>query len=290
MSELTCTVIIATRNRPEWLCKTLSSLSSTHVFSVVVVDQSDESFRARNQQILKEWPDLLYVESPLDGLPSARNRGLACGSEDVVIFFDDDVYVYEGCIAAHIEAYDDASVGAVAGRIAEASLKANREGVGNGMNRLGRMRTNLWGVEEHWVESVKGANMSFRRQVLEEVGSFDSSFRGTAYLEEVDMSERVRSAGLKIRFIPKAEVIHYAAPSGGVRVNSRDATESWRFQNTGYFLGKHRGVIDGGLGHAAFMAVAMKRVVEWRQPAAAPRLVRAMIAGWREGRRFRNSK
>jgi hypothetical protein len=42
-------------------------------------------------------------------------------------------------------------------------------------------------------------------------------------------------------FAPKAELLHLAAASGGVRCDKL-AREYSRFRNTGYYVAKHRGV------------------------------------------------
>ena len=290
MPHSTCAVIIATRNRPKWLARTVHSVDVAAVDCIVVVDQSDELYREDNRTAVEMIDRVVYIDSPIDGLPAARNRGIAVGQEDVLLFFDDDVHIFEGCIAAHMSAYEDPSVGAVVGRIAETVVKSNRRDVGNRMNRLGLLRTNLWGTSAQVVDAVKGANMSFRRAALDEVGGFDGSYGGTAYLEEVDVSERLRALGWTILFEPKAEVVHFSAPAGGVRVGSQQQTERWRFQNTGYFLGKHRSLMDGGLGHLTYSAVALKRGLEWRDPLAAGKLMRALLAGWREGRSASGTK
>ena len=284
MLQLTCAVIIATRNRPDWLSDTLVGLAECVADRVLVVDQSDAPFRAQNQSIVRDLDWVDYVDSPIDGLPASRNRGLAQTTESVVVFLDDDVKVAPGCVAAHVQAYQDPKIGAVVGRIVEKHVKVNRSSTGNSMSMSGRMRTNLEGTRATFVDAVKGANMSFRRAALEEIGVFDDGYLGTAYLEEVDISERLRRANWSIRFEPKAEVIHFAAPAGGVRVGSSVATERWRFQNTGYFLGKHRSVFGALMGGVGFGAVACKRVVEYRELGVGPRLLKSMYEGWRRGR------
>ena len=145
MSLPSCAVIIATRNRTEWLDRTIAGVDCPEVDRIILVDQSDEEFREGNKKALLNIERSFYVDSPLDGLPAARNRGFALASEEVVLFFDDDVSIFDGCIAAHLECYSDATVGAVVGRIIETSVNFNRSNVGNGINKLGLLRTNLGG-------------------------------------------------------------------------------------------------------------------------------------------------
>jgi glycogen(starch) synthase len=284
MPQMTCAVVIATRNRPDWLRQTLKGLVGSVAKRILVVDQSDETFRSQTCAVAQGLADVHYIDAPCNGLPAARNLGLSVIKEDIVIFFDDDVHVYPGCIAAHLAAYDDPKVGAVVGRIVEARVAPNRPDVGNSMARSGRMKTRLSGTKAQYVQSVKGANMSFRSEVLIHIGGFDEGYLGTAYLEEVDVSERIGRDGWRIRFEPLAEVVHFSAPQGGARVSSKEKTEMWRFHNTGYFLAKNRGFSEAGLGHLTFSAVAVKRGLQWRDPRVAGRLMSAMVTGWLAGR------
>lgn len=284
MSQAKAVVIIATRNRPKALRRMLLSLQNGVTTSVVVVDQSDGEWRVQNQQFLSSFPDVAYIDAECNGLCAARNMGLRRSKAPVVIFFDDDVFVYPGCVDQHLAVYRDATVGAAVGRIAEKTVRWNRGDVGNEMDAYGRMRTKLWGVKAMDIQAVKGANMSFRRHILEDIGGFDEGYEGTSYLEEVDVSQRVRDLGWRIRFLPRAEVVHFSDPMGGVRQRCREDTEYWRFFNTGYFIGKHRSRIDATRAHFGFSATAAKRAMEWGDTMATVRLLRAFHSGWRAGR------
>ena len=233
MSGAEAVVIIATRNRPSALQRMLRSLKKGVKTTTVVVDQSTEEWVSQNQEILRAYPDVAYIAAEQNGLCAARNLGLQQSIEPIVVYFDDDVYVYPNCVQEHLFAYEDGAVGAAVGRIAEMRVRWNRSDVGNAMDAFGRMRTRLWGTVAMDVQAVKGANMSFRRDVLTEIGGFDPGYAGTSYLEEVDVSQRVRQLGWRIRFLPRAEVVHFAEPMGGVRQRSPEETEYWRFYNTG---------------------------------------------------------
>jgi GT2 family glycosyltransferase len=63
------------------------------------------------------------------------------------------------------------------------------------------------------VYSFAGANMSFRRQALLDVGCFDERFRFGA--EEVDLSRRLAQTfpSSRLAFVPEARVVHHFEPS-----------------------------------------------------------------------------
>ncbi len=61
------------------------------------------------------------------------------------------------------------------------------------------------------VDSVQGASMMVRREVMERVGLLDDAY--FMYTEEVDWCRRFRDAGGRIYWVPQAEVIHYGGQS-----------------------------------------------------------------------------
>lgn len=63
-----------------------------------------------------------------------------------------------------------------------------------------------------------GAAFVMRREVFERVGGFDEGI--FMYGEDVDLSWRVRAEGLKLRYVPKAAVIHHSyCEAGKVKPN-----------------------------------------------------------------------
>ena len=57
-----------------------------------------------------------------------------------------------------------------------------------------------------------GANMSFKREVLAQLGGFRDDFPGTALREDSDIFLRVRALGYRAVFAPDAVVDHVGAP------------------------------------------------------------------------------
>ena len=85
---------------------------------------------------------------------------------------------------------------------------------------------------------MQGLKHGFRMAVVREIGGFD---RRTNLLEETDFSTRLRKAGWRILFEPKAELLHLSTPAGGVRDATPLNTERQRFRSTAYYVLKHRG-------------------------------------------------
>jgi N-acetylglucosaminyl-diphospho-decaprenol L-rhamnosyltransferase len=75
-------------------------------------------------------------------------------------------------------------------------------------------RYNLLNVDENTaidVDSVVGAFMLVRREVVERVGMFDEAFR--LYGEDLDWAFRIKQAGWRVRYHPAVVVTHYKRQS-----------------------------------------------------------------------------
>lgn len=254
------------------------------VAEVIVVDQSDEADAEALAAEVSD-PRVTILRAKAIGLPRARNLALQHCSVDKVVFFDDDVRLLPGCLDAHALALDGPNVGAVAGRIVERTAPNNSRRPANRITATGRVRTNLAGFEAMPMGAVKGANMGFRRTILMDAGGFDPRYGGSALLEDADASAKVRRAGYRVVFEPAAEVIHWSAPSGGVRQADPKATERWRFHNTGLYVRAHRPKVAFGPVVATFASIAVKRGLQWRDPAAPAELMQALFRGYARGGR-----
>ena len=75
-------------------------------------------------------------------------------------------------------------------------------------------RYNLLHVDEDTaidVDSVVGAFMLVRREVVDRVGMFDEAFR--LYGEDLDWAYRIKAAGWRVRYHPAVVVLHYKRQS-----------------------------------------------------------------------------
>ena len=182
---------------------------------IVVVDHNPELLR----RVRAELPGVLAIANQATrGLSGARNTGIETSRGEVVTFLDDDACPEPGWLAALLAPYADPLV----------------MGVGGGIQpRWPDERPSWWPPEFDWVvgcsyrglpdraEAVRnliGANMSFRRRVFEEVGTFTEGMGrvGTCPVgcEETELCIRVgqRWPHSRMVYVPQARVIHRVTP------------------------------------------------------------------------------
>ena len=290
MADPTLSVLIPTLNRGRLFHDTVRQVLEQPYrdLELIVIDQSDPDQRAANEALVValDDPRLVYRHLDVKGLPNARNEGMAIARGSVWLFLDDDVILLGDVLRAHVDAYADARVGGVTGRIVERTVRPNVDDTRNEISPGGRVLTNLWGTERCEIQTLKGANMSYRAEACRAIGGFDRMYTGTALLEDTDYSERIRADGWTLLFLPEAELVHLSAIGGGVRVEDALRTEYWRFRNCTYWSLKHRGMASLPRLAATYGGIAVKRALEWRRPQAVGELARAFndgISAWRQG-------
>ncbi|WP_338081367.1 glycosyltransferase family 2 protein [Agromyces luteolus] len=219
-------VCIVTYERPEFLERCLRSLDAglSDDAEIVVVDASAADRRDIADGFARP---IVYVHAPeLAGwMTRSRNAALRHARGAIVSFLDDDVVLRPGWQAALLAAFADAEVSAVSGRTCNGL--PGEETYEKPIGRLLPDGTLTDGfaslpggivVVDHGI----GANMSFRRSTLAELGGFRDDYPGTALREDTDVFLRVRAIGGRAIFAPDAAVDHLPAPHvRGARFDTR---------------------------------------------------------------------
>jgi len=172
----------------------------------------------------RRWPDLRLVENrEQQGLSGARNTGVAeCGGE-VVAFLDDDAVAAPDWLERLGEAYLDPGVLGVGGAIHPAWEQGRPSWFPPEFDWVVGCTHSGMPRRPEAVRNLVGANMSFRRAVLDEVGGFRHELGriGTipAGCEETDLCIRIgrqRPDG-QILYDPRAAVDHFVPAARGRR-------------------------------------------------------------------------
>lgn len=226
MSRLFASVIVPTFGREEVLCNTLECLIRQDYprYEILVVDQTPLHSPATTEFLSgarKEGKiSLIQMKAPCS--PGARNVGVRAASGEIVVLVDDDVLVESDWLSTHIRAFSDPEIGAVTGRVIyKPNLDLGIDGQPTGIYlRDGRGTGGFGRTTPAYTDSVRGGNLSVRRDIFIQVGGYDEEFTGNGFREESDFALRVRAAGYLIYFEPGAQIVHLKAPTGGQRLSS----------------------------------------------------------------------
>jgi GT2 family glycosyltransferase len=215
--HLTASVVIPTFRRPDHVRACLEHLAALHTapVEIFVVDASpDDDTRA----VVARFPATRYVRNDLGAgrTPESRALGVDLATGDVVAFVDDDGYVAPDWLDELLAPYADPAVAGVGGRIVNGTPGEDRRG----LDRIGRLLPDgrLLGnftadpgrviAVDHFI----GANMSFRRRALLDVGGVYGDYPAPCVCEESDIALRQRALGRRLVYNPAAVVRHVSAP------------------------------------------------------------------------------
>jgi len=222
------TILVATRDRPDSLAKSLRTILELKYsnFDVVVIDNAPSSNAARDfiHKTYHQHSKIRYVREDSPGLAIAHNRAFAEITAPFVAFTDDDVLVDPYWLQAIIHNFllDD-EVGCVTGLIMPIELETISQlwveqfgGFGKGFTK------NTFDLNKHRPQDLlfpytagkfgSGANMAFRTSALRTIGGFDPALgAGTLSRGGDDLAAffEIINHGFKIIYEPAALVFHH---------------------------------------------------------------------------------
>lgn len=154
------------------------------------------------------------------GFAAGNNQAIRSTGAEFIVTLNNDTRVVPGWLAALIEAAEsDPSVGMVASKMLFADRPDTIDSAGIALDPVGIAWDRLGGMpddpgEETPIEvfgPCAGAAL-YRRAMLDQIGLFDEDF--FAYLEDVDLAWRARSAGWRCLYAPAARVYHAHSATG----------------------------------------------------------------------------
>jgi len=226
-SEITTTVAVCTRDRPELLERLLHSIAgqSRAPREVLVVDNAPATERTRDL-VREKFPLYRYVREPVPGLDFARNCALREATGSVLAFIDDDAVADRNWVEATEQVFGESPrIAACMGKVDALSLE--HEGArlfeANGGFARGSRRIHLppgAGLRPPgpprpliaWSISVgSGVSMAIRQGALAELGGFDEALDMGAALPgggDLDILWRLLEAGHEIVYDPAVAASH----------------------------------------------------------------------------------
>jgi len=106
------------------------------------------------------------------------------------------------------------------------------------------------------VDSIQGACLLLRTEVLDRVGLFDRAF--FLYSEEIDLCYRIKQAGWRLVWLPDVAIVHLGGQS-----SKQVATQSFLnlYRGKVMFFRKHYGMLDAWFYHLVLLAATLARLM-----------------------------
>jgi GT2 family glycosyltransferase len=204
-------IIVPTHNRRLSVERALGALSvqSYPPAAVEVIVVADGCSDGTSDISREGWPFAMRViDQPSRGPAAARNRGAAAASGDLLVFLDDDIEVWPGFVAAHVQAHADRNPARVAIGYLPPQLQGRRDFFAIMLRAwweamFERMREP--GHRFTYSDLLSG-NFSVVRSMFAGVGAFDESMRCH---EDYELGYRLIAAGARFQFAPDAAGWHH---------------------------------------------------------------------------------
>lgn len=206
-----CSVVIATRDRPQRLASCLESLAAQDYprerFEVIVVDDGGDSSLHRIARRYRQRLELSILERQFGGRSAARNQGVARACGELVAFTDDDSEPDPGWLRALAASHAAVPGDALGGSTLSMSAA-------NPYARISGLILDL-AYRHQNVRFPRGArffaanNLALPADRLRMLGGFNPRLRVS---EDRELCDRWVEHGFGMTFVPEA-VIRHATPT-----------------------------------------------------------------------------
>jgi hypothetical protein len=296
VSPIDVSIIIINWNSCAYLRACLASIIANTRrlrYEVIVLDAA--SFDGCDRMLRDEYPDVRFVQAPTNlGFAGSNNRAFLEARGECVLFLNPDTEVIGPAIEElHAALMRMKNAGLIGATLLNSDRTLQTSCIQTFPTILNQLldaewlrrrwpRSSLWGMAPlyepgstgaiHEVEAISGACVMTKRSTFGRVGGFSEDY--FMYVEDVDLSDRIRKAGYRNYFVPAATVVHHGGNS------SQQAASTFAAVMTpeaiSRFLRKTRGrtysvAYRVMMSLAAIGRLALLRLAALASPGAAPR-------------------
>ncbi|SRR6266404_189848 len=257
---LELSIIIVNWNSAEYLRECVASIFANTAgisFEVIVVDNA--SYDGSGKMLLREFPDVLFIQSEQNlGFSKANNLAFERSSGSSLLFLNPDTVILNAAVAImHSHLNSSPRIGAVGSGVLNTDLSMQTHYVQAFPTILNQVlvsesakhmfpKSKLWGIRSILeydghpvnVEVVAGSCVMVKRAVFEKAGRFDEDY--FMYAEDVSLCYAIRKCGYQIQYVRDASVIHHGGKSSEFKEESRFSIVMQR-ESLALYFNKTRG-------------------------------------------------
>jgi GT2 family glycosyltransferase len=227
-------IVILNYNGKKFLSKCLDSVSKTNYpnFEVILVDNASTDGSAESEVKSLNLSNLKVIHNTRNlGFAEGNNIGARSANGDYVVFLNNDTVVDPEWLKELVSVMEsDRNIGAAQSKLIQFDRKTI-DSTGDFINFYGRGWLRGYGEEDKGqydqkteIFSARGAGMIVRKQILNKIDYFDSTF--FMVCEDIDLCWRIRLNGYTVAFVPKSIIYHFGS---GTRKMFEKTAESYYY-------------------------------------------------------------
>lgn len=180
---------------------------------ILVIDEDEELYKTTKE----EFDAKIVFNKERIGLPASRNKGIEVAEGDIIAFFDDDAVADKNWLSELVKMYEERDAIAAGGKILPLWIGNKPKYFPEEFYWLVGATHKGFPEEITEVRNTFTSNLSFRADVLAELGGFKSELKAKSGIpmqsEETEICERMRMKfGRGVIYNPNAIVYHKVFP------------------------------------------------------------------------------
>jgi GT2 family glycosyltransferase len=220
--KIQLSVIVLFYHGERWIQECIQTLQKQSLdrsrYEILLVDNGGSTPSVRNYKGKPNTKVLHFSKNY--GFAGGNNKALAHAEGEFVLLMNQDVWVHFNCLEELMVAFEaNPQAGIISASMLMISSKKRPNRHGSISKTIGRFKLTRCGYASYMiqetdknlvpVEFVSGNAMCFRKDMLDNVGSYLFDKRLKSYAEDLDLSIRVQNSNWKMYVRPKALVYHY---------------------------------------------------------------------------------
>lgn len=192
---------------------------------ILVDDGSTDNTVTRAHELTRDWKgNFRLIQKSNGGPASARNAGYQAAQGELIAFLDSDCVAPSSWIEVLVNPFTTSQTAGVGAPVVAGDAT---NWVACYLDTIDFYRHRVRGGQ---VDYLVTGNVAFRRDALDHVGGFTAETN--VWVEDVELSHRLKRSGYKLTVISDGAVMHYGTPSS-IRILARNL---YRYGKGNYLL------------------------------------------------------
>lgn len=256
-ADVSASIVVATRNRPDYLRDSLRGLRaqvSSRPIEIIVVDNDPPS--GLTPPVVAEFPGVVLVNEQRKGSAYARNEGVITSSGDVVITTDDDVTMPPDWLEKLLAPFVRPDVMIVTGNVLPFELETMAQQLFEAYGGLGR-GLKPWSANGDWFTQFRTAVPTWQLG-----GTANAAFRATIFSHPaIGLLDEALGAGAS--GVGEDTYLFYKVLREGYTVVYEPAAYVWH-KHRRDLTALRRQIYSYSKGHVAYLLTTVTRDRDWR--------------------------